>query len=98
MSSVELPKYKTVTLVLDAEKERQRQKKYRKKRYENDPVWREHIQTLNREKYRLKKSEETSKMEILLYITNEVRMMCSWEVANKMKFELYMYMAPTLPG
>ena len=54
MSSVELPKYR----LLDAEKERQRQKVYRKNRYENDPVWREHIQTQNRERYRLKKVKE----------------------------------------
>jgi len=54
MSSVELPKYR----LLDAEKERQRQKIYRKNRYENDPVWREHIQTQNRERYRLKKVKE----------------------------------------
>jgi len=67
MSSVELPKTPlkstytrtmTVTVIIDAEKERQRQKKYRKNRYQNDPEWREHIQTQNREKYRLKKVKE----------------------------------------
>lgn len=31
-------------------------------------------------------------MDLLLYITNEIRMMCSWEVANNMRFELYIYM------